>query len=132
MTDNSRSLASHYRAVTEEILERAGRVHDADIGHKIRGIAAGYERLAQRVEDQSVSTMPHPHARDSMATVLRPQKASRWGTGLRLSRQGKHCSIVVDRHGSAFSRIGSPGLSYAFTTVPDTGAAAESVCSFLP
>jgi hypothetical protein len=85
MTDNSRSLASHYRALAEEILERAGRVHDADIGNKIRGIAAGYERLAQRVEDQSVRTMPRPHARESMAGILRPQKASRWRTWLRLS-----------------------------------------------
>jgi hypothetical protein len=49
MTD----LASRWRALAEEIFARADRVHDADIRDKIRRIAAGYERLAQRVEDQS-------------------------------------------------------------------------------
>jgi hypothetical protein len=52
MTDN-RLLASRWRVLAEEIFARADRVHDADIQEKIRGIAAGYERLAQRVEDGS-------------------------------------------------------------------------------
>src|SRR5258706_14916687 len=53
MTDNSRLLASRFLALAEEIFARADRVHDADIREKICAIAAGYERLAQLVEDQS-------------------------------------------------------------------------------
>ena len=49
MTD----LANRWRVLAEEIFARADRVHDADIRDKIRRIAVGYERLAQRVEDQS-------------------------------------------------------------------------------
>jgi len=46
-------LASRWRALAEETFARADRVHDADIREKLRGIAARYERLVQRVEDQS-------------------------------------------------------------------------------
>jgi hypothetical protein len=53
MTDSSRLLASRFLALAEEIFARADRVHDADIREKIRAIAAGYERMAQLVEDQS-------------------------------------------------------------------------------
>ena len=52
MTDGSRLQASRFLALAEEIFARADRVHDADIREKIRAIAAGYERLAQLVEDQ--------------------------------------------------------------------------------
>jgi hypothetical protein len=53
MTDNSRLLASRFLALAEEIFARADRVRDADIREKICAIAAGYERLAQLVEDES-------------------------------------------------------------------------------
>ncbi len=53
MTDNSRLLASRLVALAEEIFARANRVHDADIREKIHAIAAGYERLAQLVGNQS-------------------------------------------------------------------------------
>ena len=53
MTYNFRMLASRWRALAEETFARADRVHDADIREKLRGIAARYERLVQRVEDQS-------------------------------------------------------------------------------
>jgi len=46
-------LASRWQALAEEIFARADRVHDADIRDKLRGIAARYERLVQRAEDQS-------------------------------------------------------------------------------
>src|SRR5258708_36925317 len=52
MTDSSRLLASRFLALAEEIFARADRVHDAVIREKICAIAAGYERLAQLVEDQ--------------------------------------------------------------------------------
>jgi hypothetical protein len=64
MTDNSRLLASRFLALAEEIFARADRVHDADIREKIRAIAAGYERLAQLVEDQPREGQGGaPHAR---------------------------------------------------------------------
>jgi hypothetical protein len=52
MTDNFRLLASRWRVLAKDIFARADRVHDADIREKIRAIAAGYVRLAQRVEEQ--------------------------------------------------------------------------------
>jgi hypothetical protein len=48
-----RLQASRWRALAEESFARADRVRDADIRDKICRIAAGYERLAQRVEDLS-------------------------------------------------------------------------------
>jgi hypothetical protein len=64
MTDNSRLLASRFLALAEEIFARADRVHDADIREKICAIAAGYERLAQLVEDESrEGQRGAPHAR---------------------------------------------------------------------
>jgi hypothetical protein len=47
-----RSLASDLRARGEEILLRAMTMHDAYTRLKLREIAAQYERLAQRVEQQ--------------------------------------------------------------------------------
>jgi len=55
MTDNFRLLASNFRVRAEDIFARAERVRDADIRKKMRGIAVGYEKMAQRVEQ---------HARD--------------------------------------------------------------------
>ena len=55
MTDYFRLLAGHFRARAEDIFARAERVRDADIREKMRGIAVGYEKMAQRVEQ---------HARD--------------------------------------------------------------------
>jgi hypothetical protein len=46
-------LASRWRVLAKEIFARADRVHDADIREKLLGIAARYERLVQRAEDQS-------------------------------------------------------------------------------
>jgi hypothetical protein len=44
------SLARGFRARAKEILLRAEAMNDADARVKMREIAAGYERLAQRVE----------------------------------------------------------------------------------
>ena len=55
MTDIFRLLAGDFRARAEDIFARAERVRDADIREKMRGIAVGYEKMAQRVEQ---------HARD--------------------------------------------------------------------
>jgi hypothetical protein len=44
------SLAMELRARAEEMLARAETFHDADVRQKMRGIAAGYENLAQRLE----------------------------------------------------------------------------------
>jgi len=55
MTDIFRLLASDFRVRAEDIFARAERVRDADIREKMRGIAVGYEKMAQRVEQ---------HARD--------------------------------------------------------------------
>jgi len=43
-------LAAELRARAEEILTRAGTFHDADARRKLHGIAATYEKLAQRIE----------------------------------------------------------------------------------
>jgi hypothetical protein len=92
MTDNSRLLASRLLALAEEIFARADRVHDADIREKICAIAAGYERLAQLVEDQSREGQlgaphaggqrlaPHSLARQSWKPLLRA--AARYGRGV--------------------------------------------------
>ena len=45
-----RSLVRSFRARAEEILLRAETMHDVDVCLKLREIAAGYERLARRVE----------------------------------------------------------------------------------
>jgi len=45
-----RSLARGFRARVKEILFRVETMHDAEAQVKMREIAAGYERLAQRVE----------------------------------------------------------------------------------
>jgi hypothetical protein len=55
MTDYFRLLARDFRVRAEDIFARAERVRDADIREKMRGIAVGYEKMAQRVEQ---------HARD--------------------------------------------------------------------
>ena len=47
------SLARDFRARAEEILTRAEAMHDADTRQKMREVATGYEKLAQRVEQQS-------------------------------------------------------------------------------
>ena len=47
-----RSLARGFRARAKEILLRADTMHDAEAQVKMREIAAGYERLAQRVEQR--------------------------------------------------------------------------------
>jgi hypothetical protein len=43
-------LATDLRAHAEEILARAEGMHDAGARQMLRGIAAGYERLAQHIE----------------------------------------------------------------------------------
>jgi hypothetical protein len=53
MTDDFRLLASGFRARAEEIMARAEHMHDADVRLKLHEIAEGYERLAQRVEEES-------------------------------------------------------------------------------
>jgi hypothetical protein len=58
MTDIFRLFASDFRARAEDIFARAERVRDADIREKMHGIAVGYEKMAQRVEQ---------HARDEDA-----------------------------------------------------------------
>jgi hypothetical protein len=50
---NLLSLARDFRARAEEILTRAETMHDADTRQKMREVAAGYEKLAQRVEQRS-------------------------------------------------------------------------------
>ena len=52
MTDNFRLLASDFRVRAEDIFARE-RVRDADIREKMRGIAVGYEKMAQRVEQHA-------------------------------------------------------------------------------
>jgi hypothetical protein len=44
------SLAIELRARAEEMSARAETFHDADIRQKMREIAAGYEKLALRLE----------------------------------------------------------------------------------
>jgi hypothetical protein len=44
------SLAHGFRARAREILLRAETMHHAEVPVKMREIATGYERLAQRVE----------------------------------------------------------------------------------
>jgi hypothetical protein len=46
-------LASDFRVRAVDILARAERTHDADARRMLRGVAAGYERLAQHIEQQS-------------------------------------------------------------------------------
>jgi len=50
---NLLSLARDFRARAEEILTRAEAMHDADTRQKMREVARGYEKLAQRVEQRS-------------------------------------------------------------------------------
>ena len=50
---NLLSLARDFRARAEEILARAETMHDADTRQKMREVAAGYEKLAHRVERRS-------------------------------------------------------------------------------
>ena len=50
---NLLSLARDFRVRAKEILSRAETMHDPDTRQKIREVAAGYEKLAQRVEQQS-------------------------------------------------------------------------------
>jgi hypothetical protein len=68
MTDNFRLLASDFRVRAEGIFALAERVRDADIREKIRGIAVGYENMAQRVEQYSCD----------LEAVYRGAHAVRW------------------------------------------------------
>ncbi len=49
------SLAMELRARAEEISARAETFHDADVREKMRGIAAGCQKLAQRLEQHASS-----------------------------------------------------------------------------
>ena len=49
------SLAMELRARAEEMSARAETFHDADVRQKMRGIAAGYENMAQRLEQYASS-----------------------------------------------------------------------------
>src|SRR6266481_2802291 len=84
MTDNSRLLASRFLALAEEIFARADRVHDADIREKICAIAAGYERLAQLVEDESREGQRGVSHAESRKPLLRA--AVRYGRGVLKAR----------------------------------------------
>jgi hypothetical protein len=53
MTDNFRLLASDFRVRAEGIFALAESVRDADIREKMRGIAVGYDKMAQRVEQHA-------------------------------------------------------------------------------
>ena len=95
MTDSSRLLASRFLALAEEIFARADRVHDADIREKICAIAAGYERLAQLVEDESREGQrgaPHTGSRrlapHGLAQSWKPllRAAVRYGRGVLKAR----------------------------------------------
>jgi hypothetical protein len=48
--DNLLLLARNLRARAEEILTRAETMHDVDARQKMQGIAASYEKLAERIE----------------------------------------------------------------------------------
>jgi hypothetical protein len=51
-----RELLSHameLRARAGEVLVRAETFHDEEVRQKMRGIAAGYEKLAQRLEQHA-------------------------------------------------------------------------------
>jgi hypothetical protein len=50
---NFLSLARDFRVRAEEILTRAETMNDPETRQKMREVAAGYEKLAQRVEQQS-------------------------------------------------------------------------------
>lgn len=50
--DKLLELASDLRARAEEILTRAQTMNDADARRKMREIAANYEKLAERIEQQ--------------------------------------------------------------------------------
>jgi hypothetical protein len=52
------SLASGWRDRARELLARANTMHDAHARRKMREIAAGYERLAQRVEERCRAPLP--------------------------------------------------------------------------
>ena len=47
------ALASHWRARAEELLLQAETMNDADARLRVRGIAAGYQRMAERAEQRS-------------------------------------------------------------------------------
>jgi hypothetical protein len=49
---NLLSLVNGWRAYAEELLLRAKTMHDVNVRLRLREIAASYERLAQRVEQQ--------------------------------------------------------------------------------
>jgi hypothetical protein len=49
-----RSLVQGFRARAEEILARAETMHDVNVCLKLCEIAAGYERLARRVEQREL------------------------------------------------------------------------------
>jgi hypothetical protein len=49
------SLARDLRARAREVLAKAETMQDAQARQKMREVAAGYERLARRLENASVS-----------------------------------------------------------------------------
>jgi hypothetical protein len=49
------SLAMELRARAEEMSARAETFHDADVRQKMHGVAASYEKLAQRLEQHASS-----------------------------------------------------------------------------
>ncbi len=50
---NLLSFAGDFRARAEELLTRPETMHDADTRRKMREVAAGYKKLALRIEQQS-------------------------------------------------------------------------------
>src|SRR5262249_26163229 len=70
--------AEELRARTEEVLAQADAFKDADVQHKMRDVAALYERLAQRIE-----------------RVLAIETAA--STGSSISLRGKSLRIMLDR-----------------------------------
>jgi hypothetical protein len=50
------ALARDLRARAEEILAKAKTMSDADAREMMHAVAAGYEKLAQRVEQEAVET----------------------------------------------------------------------------
>jgi hypothetical protein len=51
-------LASNLRARAEEVLTQAETMRNADARQKMRGIAATYETLAERVEHHAYDVAP--------------------------------------------------------------------------
>jgi hypothetical protein len=54
------SLVANFRARAEELLLRAETMRDADARLRIREIAAGYDKLAQRIKQRSLKAHTKP------------------------------------------------------------------------